>query len=154
MTFIANPAAPPPAEVADVIAGDGWYPAVSIAAFRDAMRIPAAVTAPRVREALIGAMLVVTRALRRWRDASTAASLEDVGSQAVGGEPAAVVLWRRAVYATAAADLADTHNDISATEAGRDRRDIRATAADDLRRVATVAIRDLLGVGPARVRLL
>jgi hypothetical protein len=154
--FVAAPPAAA-APVADAIAGDGWWPALSIVAFREATRLGTMVTDLRAREALLGAAITVGDALAAWRAGHEAAgveSLEDVPGRAIGGETRATVLWRRAVYATAAADLAETHNDISATDQGRKTNDARATSAADHRRSATAAIRDLLGTSRARVALL
>lgn len=154
--FVAAPLAPT-APIADTIAGDGWWPPLSIAAFRDAMRLGTMVSDRRAHEALLGAAITVGHALAGWRTAHVAAGAEalgDVAGSDVGGERRASVLWRRAVYATAAADLAETHNDISATDQGRKSNDARATSAADHRRNATAAIRDLLGVTRSRVALL
>ncbi|MBX9860633.1 MAG: head completion/stabilization protein [Sphingomonas sp.] len=154
--FVAAPPAAA-APVADAIAGDGWWPALSIAVFREATRLGTMVTDLRAREALLGAAITVGDALAAWRAGHEAAGVEelkDVPGRAIGGETRATVLWRRAVYATAAADLAETHNDISATDQGRKTSDARATSAADHRRNAIVAIRDLLGASRARVALL
>ena len=72
---------------------------------------------------------------------------------AIGGENRTVILWRRAVHAFAAADLAETHTDISATDAGRDRNALREDPCDALRREATAALRDLMGKTRCRVAL-
>lgn len=156
--FVAAPPAAA-APVADAIAGDGWWPALSIASFREAMRLGTMVSDLRAREALLGAAITVGDALTRsgWRAEQEAAgveSLADVPGFTVDGEARAVILWRRAVHATAAADLAETHNDISATDQGRKTNDARATSAGDHRRNATAAIRDLLRKSRARVALL
>lgn len=151
----APPAAEPP--IADAIALDGWWPPLSIAAFRDAMRLGTMVSDRRAREALLGAAITVGDALAGWRSSHETAGAEalgDVAGSNVGGERRASVLWRRAVYATAAADLAETHNDISATDQGRKSNDARATSAAEHRRNATAAIRDLLGQTRSRVALL
>lgn len=158
--FVSPPpsaAQDPQAPAADLVAGDDFYPGVSVAEFQDAMRIPSAVSAVRAREALRGAMLTVRRELRGWKSAQVAggtASLADVADEMVDGKPAAVLLYRRAVFAHAAADLADTHNDISATGDGKDRLEGRAVSADELRRNGTHAVRDLLGVLRTTVELI
>lgn len=156
MAFVAAPPANPPAAVADVIPGDDWYPDLSIAVFRAAQRIPEVVTATRARDALIGGYLSAEKDLLRWRAAQISegkTALAATGLPSIGGESRSVILWRRAVHAFAAADLAETHSDISATEAGRDRRETRAASADDLRRTATAALRDLMGRTRARISL-
>lgn len=155
MTFVAAPHTSPqvPVVAADQIGGDGWWPAASIGDFRAAMRVGEMVNAVRVRDALVAAMVTVADALAKWRAAQSADTLETVAAASFGGDSRPVILWRRAVYATAAADLAETHNDITAGERGRAERDERAAAADELRRTATQAIRDLLGRSRAKVVL-
>jgi hypothetical protein len=157
LTFVAAPPANPPAAVLDAIAGDGWYPDLSIQAFRASQRVPEVVTPARARDALIGGYLTAETNLATWRAAQQAAgkaSLETTDARTLGGESRAVQLWRRAVHAFAAADLAETHGDISATEAGRDRTEVRAQSAGDLRRNGTAAIRDIIGTARNRSRLI
>lgn len=156
MTFVAAPPAPAPA-IADAIAGDGWWPALSIAAFRDSIRLGTLVSDGRARDALIGGVISADTQLRDWRathEANNIASLADVPGPEIGGVNRAVILWQRAVYAYATADLAETHNNITATDRGRAVTEERATSADDHRRNATVAIRDLLGKTRSRSALL
>lgn len=156
MSFVAAPPANPPAEVADAIDGDGWYPALSIEKFRQSQRIPETVTPTRAKEALLGGFISASIGLQAWRTRQEAEGKADLAATSpvtIGGESRSVIIWRRAVHAFAAADLADTHTDISATEAGRERNDVRAEAADDLRRAATVALRDLMGKSRTRVAL-
>lgn len=64
------------------------------------------------------------------------------------------MLYERAVFAFAAADLAETHHDISATNDGKERVESRTLAADEHRRNGTHAIRDILGVTRTAVELL
>lgn len=156
MSFVAAPPANPPAAVADAIDGDGWYPALSIEAFRQSQRIPETVAPVRAKEALLGGFISAAIGLQAWRSAQELAGMASLAATSpvtIGGESRSVILWRRAVHAFAAADLADTHTDISATEAGRERNDVRADPADDLRRAATVALRDLMGKSRTRVAL-
>lgn len=159
MSFVAAPPANPPAAIPDAIAGDGWWPDLSIAKFRDTMRIPTEVTDGRCRAALIGGFVSADVELAAWRaarEAEGAASLEAIDGPSIGDEKRAVILWRRAVHATAAAELAETHNDISATNDtnARDQNERRAAWAADHRRNATVAVRDLLGRTRSRAALL
>ncbi|QQN73182.1 head completion/stabilization protein [Croceicoccus sp. YJ47] len=157
--FVARPpseTAPPPET--DIVAGDVFWPGVSIASFRDAMKIGrSSIAEERVRDALRGAMVHVRRELRVWKLAHVLAgapSLAAIPAETIDGESASVLLYRRAVFCMAAADLAETHHDVSATVDGRSRIDEEATAADELRRNATHAIRDILGVTRTAVELI
>lgn len=154
--FVAAPPAPP-AAVADAIVGDGWWPDLSIAKFRDAVRMPMVITDGRVRDAVVNGAISAAVELGEWRQAREAegkANLAAIDGPTFGGEKLPVILWRRAVYSFAAADLADTQNDITATDKGAQRHDVEARSAPDHRRNATVAIRDLQGKTRTRVALL
>lgn len=165
MSMVAVPPVPQTPAVLDAIPGDGWYPALSIAAFKVSQRMPAIVTDGRAREALLGGILSADAELSEWRAGQEDAGVTNLETaivrdrsgralQSIGGEPRAVVLWRRAVYAYASADLAVTHHDIGATGEGRPRNEDNADRAPDLLRTATLAIRDMLGRGRSRSRLL
>lgn len=154
--FVAAPAAPT-APVADLVAGDGWWPDLSIARFRDSIRMTTLVTDGRARDALLSAVIAVGLELAAWRatrSAAGAANLADVPGPSFGDETQPVLLWRRAVHATAAADLADTQNDVSATDTGRARNELEGVSAADHRRNATLAIRALTGRTPTRVAII
>ncbi len=165
MSLVAAPLAAQPPAVADAIPGDKWYPPLSIAAFKIAQRVPSVVTDGRAREALLGGMLSADAELAGWRADQEGAGVTSLADAVVrdpdgriqppiGGEPRAVLLWRRAVYAYAAADLADTHNDIGVTGDGRQRTEERASRAPELLRTAILAIRDMRGRARSRSRLL
>ncbi|HYD23834.1 MAG TPA: head completion/stabilization protein [Croceibacterium sp.] len=156
--FVAQPPTNPPApDPLDQVAGDAFWPALSIAEFRDAMAIAKSVADTRVRDALRGGMAHVRRELRAWKAghvAAGAATLGDVDDEEIDGEGAAELLYRRAVFCVAAADIAETHGEVSATIDGRDRIAEERVAAGELRRNATHAIRDILGVTRTSVELI
>jgi len=142
--FVANPPAAPDT----IVAGDGWWPSLSLNAFKAGIRLPSDLTTARIQDALVAGMIEATRELASWRElkeAAGASSLELVDAPTFAGESELVTLYRRAVFALAGADLADTSNDISATDAGRQRNEIRATSAVEHRRNATAAIRRIRG---------
>ncbi|HEX8402220.1 MAG TPA: head completion/stabilization protein [Allosphingosinicella sp.] len=155
--FVSSPPAPasPPGSFVD---HDGWYPGADVNGLRECVRLGSTVTHPRLVEAILGAMITVGRDLRRWKaarvaaGAATLAAVED--QDEINFEPELVHLYRRAVYAFAAADLVETHHDITATPDGRDRNETRALSADDHRRNGLHAIRDILRVGRTVVELI
>ncbi len=158
--FVASPPATPPDPEnpgLDEVAGDDFYPAVSIAQFRDAMRVGQVVVDGRARDALRGAMVTVRRDLRAWKTswiAAGAGGFADIDSEEIDGELALELLYRRAVFAFAAADLAETHNDISASADGKERTEERVLSADEHRRNGLHAIRDITGATRTTVELI
>jgi hypothetical protein len=142
--FVANP----PAAADTIVAGDGWWPCLSMTAFKAGTRMPPNLADARIQDALVAGMIEAARELASWRaekEAAGAASLDAIPAPTFAGESELVTLYRRAVFALAGADLADTSNDITATEAGRQRTEVRATSAAEHRRNATAAIRRIRG---------
>ncbi|GGZ32097.1 hypothetical protein GCM10011273_17690 [Asticcacaulis endophyticus] len=112
---------------------------------------------PRLIEAIEGAIITVNGDLRDWRLDRLAeghALLSAVSPDEVNGEKALVVIWKRAVMAFAAADLMETHRDVSATNEGAKRAEEQAPTACDHRRNGVHAIRDILGVTRTTVELI
>lgn len=157
--FVASPhECPVPAsDTTDTVDGGPFFPALSIAEFRDSMRVATAVTQVRVRDALRGGLLTVRAELRAWSAAKIAAgypTLDAVQADELDFESVLVILFRRAVFAFAAGELAETHNDITATKDGKQQIEDQVLTADEHRRNGTHAIRDILGVGRTAVELI
>lgn len=155
--FIASPVAPASPQSSSIAAGAFW-PDIDINAFRDAMRIgDQAIPHARVEEALLGGIVQADDNLVTWRaqrEAEGAAKLADVEAPQIGGVSRLALLWRRAVYGFAAADLIETHRDVSATAAGAARAEQQATTPDDHRRNAIHAIRAMKGERRTSVALI
>ena len=148
--FVANPPAPNGAD----IAGGEFWPGISIGTFRKSSRAAFEITDERAREALVGAMDRVMQELADWQSSRAEATLEAVPAEEIGGESRLVLLFRRAVFAYAAADLVQTHGDVSATGEGRDRIDDKRPSAADMWRVAAHAIRSIQGRPSTAVELI
>lgn len=155
--MVFNPPAPASPPGATVHAGPFW-PEIDLNDFRDTMRVGGTTPPdPRLIAAITGAILTVTGDLTDWRTAQETlghAALSEVPSEAMGTDTRLVLIWRRAVYAYAAADLVETHRDISATKAGFDRAEEPALTADDHRRNGLHAVRDLKGLRRIRAALI
>ena len=144
-------------ELLKLIESDGWYPAIDVNVARDVMRIGTVITDARLRTAIIGALIAVGRELASWRAAQEALgfiSFEDVPAAQIDFESAHIGAWRRAVWHMTMADLAETHRDIGTTANGGPRADAQALSADEYRRTATHAIRDILGLTRTTVALI
>ena len=151
--FVATAPAPAPGPITS---GD-WFPAIDPTDARAVMRIDGTVTTERLVECLSLAIASVEDELDTWQHQQQAlgrASLSEVPSKVIVGESRLVLLYRRAVYATAQAELAERYRDIDTTGAGQRRADMVESTADDYRRLARYAIRDLLGRPRATVELL
>lgn len=157
MSFVALPPSPASPD-GSVVDGDGWYPAIAVGAMRDALRIGEIVTHARVVAAIAGGMLSIEGELAEWRalrEEEGAASLDEVEpDRTLAGEHRLTLLYIRAVRFAAAAELAELHRDLTATQEGQARADTQATTAEDYRKLATHAVRDVLGVGRTAVELI
>jgi len=150
MTGLVSP--PPGADPGGAsVHADGWFPAVTLASVRNTFRLgEGVVPTARLTEAVEGAMLSAFRALADWRTARVlrgALTLTEVTELTLNNRNLAVVLWERIIRCFAAAELADLHRDLSATDDGLDRAEERALTADDYRRMAYAAIADLQSIG-------
>ncbi|MCP2016832.1 head completion/stabilization protein [Qipengyuania citrea] len=137
-----------------VIEADGWFPGIDTAAIRAAIRLgDGAIGDERLAAAIEGGIIAGLRALSAWRSARAAEGIPDLADVApedqVNGKPRAVLIWQRIVGFYTAAELADTHLDVSATDEALDRDSEKRDAADDYRRKAFEAVADLQGIGLA-----
>ena len=150
--------APSPSQPGAKVAAGPFWPDVDLNDLRDAMRIGnSTITDKRLIPAIQGAVLTLDQDLAAWRaerEAEGNASLSACPSPEIGEESRLVVLYRRAVYAYAAADLVETHGDITATAVVVDKREANICTADDHRRNGVQAIRDIKGKRRISARLL
>lgn len=146
--FVATAPAPPAIDPADSISNDGFFPAVSLADTRNAMRMDGTVTAPRLRAALLAAMCDINQQLAGFSAAQQAAgfdTLAEAGADnTLDGQPRWVLLYLRAVMCTAKADLIERYRDFDADNDNSRVRDISPNI-DEQRRNAQWAVRDILG---------
>lgn len=155
--FVATAPVPPAEAPSDAIANDGWFPPLSIADTRNAVRLDGTVTDERLRAALVNAMMDVNRQLRAFKaersalgQASLAAASAD---EMVDGKPRLVLLYLRAVMCSAKADLTERYRDFDADAANPRVRDAEP-ATDEQRRNAQWAVRDILGQSHVFVELI
>ncbi|MBK1725709.1 head completion/stabilization protein [Halorhodospira neutriphila] len=135
----------------------GWWPDVSVSAWRAATRTHDTVTDERIVEALRTAMGSVQLELDGWqseRQAEGASSLEDVPARDLGGVSALVHWYRSAVYAEAKALVLEWYRDNETTSDGHDRADQYVAVVDSYRREARHAIRRILGRSLTTVELI
>ncbi|MBS7660569.1 head completion/stabilization protein [Pseudomonas lalucatii] len=139
------------------LSNDGFWPDVDADALRAALRIDASVTNARLEVAAVAAVLSVNRELKApklaWQ-AEGHATLAAVPADQVNGQSELLALYRRAVYCTTAAEVAERYRSFDATNSGEAKADELAPSADEYRRDARFAIRDLLGVSRTTVELI
>ena len=150
MSFVAKPPAPdrdpPPAET--LIVNDGFFPDIDPAQIRDVARIPTSITPPRLREAILAAILSAEIDLREWAALHVAgghATLDAVPAPQLDGKSANIIRYRRIVALFAKAELIERHRDYDTTAAGAGQSDELSASISDLRRDAAHAVRDMLG---------
>lgn len=155
--FVSSPALPVTPPGGKLECGPFW-PDIDINHFRDSQRIGGTLIPDhRVKDALIGAVMSAEGDLGAWRQAQEEAGhsgLDLVPSPKIGGETQLALLWRRAVYAFATADLVETHRDVTATGSAASAMGELDQRADDHRRNAIHAIRAILGKGRTTVELI
>lgn len=147
---------PSPAD-AEPIVNNGFWPDVDPDDFRLEHRIDTTITAPRVATALRVAMASINRQLADWQ-----ADQVEAGHATVADVPLATwqiaghhgLLYVRAVYAEAHAQLLERYREVSATQDGDERGEAKADAADDYRRDARYAVAELVGRSHTMVELI
>ena len=154
-TVLSDPTEPAPALPA--IENDGWFPDIDLAMWREQMRIRDGVTPARMREAMIAAILTVGRDLAGWaadRRAQGATSLDQVPAPMIDGTSTFVLLYRRAVFTAAKAEVVERYRDIDIPGAGQRKADDLDPSVTELRRDSLHAIRDIRGVTRTTIDLI
>jgi len=130
------------------ITNDGWFPDLDGQHLRDSLRLDGSITDARLETAAVNAVIEVNRELKRFKFAQLAAGherLADVPADQIQGESELLHLYRRAIYCSAGAELAERYRDYSATGDGAERAEALTQTPDDYRRDARWAIRSILG---------
>ena len=139
------------------LTNDGFWPDLDAEHLRASLRMDGAVSNPRLEMAAVNAMLSVNRELAGLRadyQAEGYTKLADVPAAELQGLSGLIHLYRRAVYCTAGAELAERYRSYDATAAGNQRADDLTPSIDEYRRDARYAIRDLLGETHTTVELI
>lgn len=147
----------PPAPV--IIQGDAFYPSINAALFQTTMRVASQVTAQRVRQALLEAMMEVDadsdlKRLRAMWDADGHQTLAAVPAPLFGGEHRLCFLYSRAIYNFAKASLDEKYRDNAQSAAGEARAEGVDVMVGSHLRNARNALSDLVGRGRSTIELL
>jgi len=130
------------------ITNDGWFPDLDGQHMRESLRLDGSITDARLETAAVNAVIEVNRELADYqaqREAEGHATLADVPAKQIQGESRLLHLYRRAIYCSAGAELAERYRDYSATGDGAERAEALTPTADEYRRDARWAIRSILG---------
>ena len=146
--FVSIPPPPSGDEPPVIINADGFFDAVALGDVRNRMRVDTGVSDTRLRAAVLAGMTSAMRELAAWRQAQVLAgyaTAADVPCPAIDGVSSITYAWLRAVDNFAMAELAEQFRDVSATGDGSARAEEKALTADDYRRNAFQAVRDIIG---------
>ena len=139
------------------LTNDGFWPDIDADQLRASLRLDGTVSNDRLEQAAVNAMLSVNRELANLQaeyQAEGYATLAAVPAAELQGLSGLIHLYRRAIYCTAGAELAERYRTFDATAAGNQRADDLTPSIDEYRRNARYAIRDLLGVTHSTVELI
>jgi hypothetical protein len=146
----------PPSPSLEPITNNGFWPDIDPAGFREEERVHN-VTPPRIRQSLRAAIADINRQLASYQmeqQASGRANINEVPIEPWQTPGDLQLLYLRAVYAQAQADLLERYRDASATGEGDERGEAKDLAADDYRADARWAIAELTGINHTTVELI
>lgn len=147
--FIGKPGEPdttPQPET--IVVNDGFFPDIDPADVRSVARITDSISPPRLRAAILAAIMSAEIDLRSFAAAQIAAgyaTLADVPAPKLDGQSVQLIRYHRVIACYAKAELIDRHRDFDTTGAGMDKADELTPTMGELRRDAMHAIRDMLG---------
>lgn len=144
-------------QTAFTVSNDGFWPDIDADNLRASLRLGDTVSDARLEVAIVAAMLSVNRELVGYRDRqilSGHGSAAQVPGEQLAGEPLLIHRYRRAVYCTAGAELAERYRGYDNTARGGDSADALTPSIDEYRRDARWAISDILGQTRTTVELI
>lgn len=139
------------------ITSSPFWPSIDLDNLRATLRIDNSVTAPRLKTAVINAVISVHDELETWRAAQETAgymTLADVPSKQIEGESIQVHLYRRAIEAATGAEICERYRSYDTTNAGNNHAEELTPNIDDYRRDLRWAVSDFLGRNRTTVDLI
>lgn len=147
MPFIANP--PSAQDEADAPNFSDFWPALKLAEARAILRLQSDITTERLTALLLDACIDVNEQLSGY-----VAEQQSAGTAFSDIPKAHKHQYLRAIYASAQAQLLSDMRDYDSTASGQDKADELAASIDVQRRVATLAIRSILGKSASHIELI
>lgn len=158
MSFIAtDPTAPAqPQTDPTTVANDGFFPDIDLQRVRGAVRLDGTVTADRLRNAVVEAVISVNDELAAWKAQQIQTGLAKLAEMQpqIDGEAVQLHRYLTAIYRTVKADLNEQYRNFDATKSGVDEGEKLLEMVEDERRAARWAIRDFLGLPRTTVELI
>ena len=134
-----------------------FYPDIDPALCRDVMRIDSSVTPARLAEALTAAILDVDDDLRAWREQQEEnghSTLADVPAPTINGESRKLSHFKRAVFCLAKAEVTERYRDFDNTLDATQRAEALDQTIDQYRRMARLAVRQILEAPATNIELI
>ncbi len=153
MDFIATA----PAELANTIQNNDWFPDMNLRHLRDTMRLDGTITEQRLINAVIATVAQVNTELACWQSEQQQAgyqNLSTVPAAQVNGESMRMIAYRRAIYHLVKADLIEQYRNFDSTHSGMQQAESLEITIDNDRRAARWAIRDIQNLSHATVELI
>lgn len=152
------PTTPPETDPAeDSIPNLPFWPALSLAAFRQGYRVDTVVSADEAKQRIATAARQVNAELAVWQatqELAGSATLADVASPLYGEQSAHVASYLDAVYHHAKALVIQDNRDTDTTKSGHNRADAMDDQADIALARSRSAVRAILGVSRSTVELI
>lgn len=148
-------------EYEGTILNDGFYPDIDVPEFQKTYREDGRLDEEVIRDQLITAILEVNDDLIKWKALKLACentlkpieSLADTSEQTIDGKNRAEIIYKKAIYHRAKAELLRHFTDYSTTQHGQDRADDKTDNANYHYAQSLRAIRQLKGKRGVRVKL-
>lgn len=140
-----------------VITNDRFWPDIDVVHLRTAIRLDGSITDARIEVVTVNALIQVNGELAKVKANHLAdgyTTIADVPALEVNGESHLAHLYRRSIYCTVGAELAERYRSYDTSVEGNKNADELTPSVDEYRRDARFAIRDLLGVGHSTVELI
>ncbi|WP_296250296.1 head completion/stabilization protein [Pseudomonas sp. UBA4194] len=139
------------------ITNDDFWPDIDGNNLRAAIRMDGSVSDVRLEVATVNALIEVNAELEQLKASHLVSghiTLADVPAPQVQGQSKWVWQYKRAIYCTAGAELAERYRSYDSTAEGSKNADELTPSVDEFRRDARFAIRNLLGIGHSTIDLI
>ena len=140
-----------------VITNDGFWPDIDVVHLRGSIRLDGSITDARIEVVTVNALIQVNGELAKVKSNHVEngyTTIAAVPAFEINGENLFIHLYRRSIYCSVGAELAERYRSYDTSVDGNKNADELTPSVDEYRRDARFAIRDLLGVGHSTVELI